>query len=693
MKNTMALSGKKMELLAPAGNLEVLKAVVDAGCDSVYIGGKLFGMRQHAHWLNFTKEEMAEGLGYAHTKGVKLYVTVNNLLSDAEIEDVREYLLFLGKLAPDAIIVQDLGVVSLAGQLGLHIPLHASTMMNVHNAHAATLLKRAGFKRIVCSRDISIHEAAHIKKDAGVEVEYFLHNDICISQGAICYLSGIATEKSSNRGLCIKPCRWAYDFINADTGKGFENLSGKYFLAKKDICLFHQTPELITEEIDSVKIEGRPKPAAYLVPIVSAYRRAIDHYYEDPYGYCTDFKDFEKMVQDRIRNYTTNHAFKDPGVSGCDHSGKREPRFFSLAAEEKGMDDSMKQVFLRHGFEKKQEKTPLLTVTCSSCLAAQKAIESGADLVYVGGEFFDKSHPGPWTKTGLERLSRFARDAGKEVAVASPRILMPRELFEFKRMLTLAKDLEIETVLAANLGALEFVRRHAPKGGFQIVADLSFNIFNSRALKFLKNNGVHRAALSPEITYSQVVKILGRAALPIEALVHGTLCGMLLESCLISGLLGNTTKSEPCKGYCAKDHFAIRDRLGKDRMIMPDQYCRNHLLMEKDVCLLDVLHCLKGAGASALRIEGRFYSPETLAEIVRLYKKYMELSWCGSIESTFEIEPEDWRRLIKISPRDLGYGAYVNETIEFAKPGQSLPTDEIILYKKNSGNKKPEVFQ
>ncbi len=678
----MTYSGKKMELLAPAGSLEVLKAVVDAGADSVYIGGKLFGMRQHAHWLNFEKKDMAEGIEYARDQNAKIYVTVNNLLSDTETREAKDYLLFLEDIAPDAILVQDLGLINLARGLDLRIPLHASTMMNVHNAHGASFLARNGITRIVCSRDISIREAADIRKDSGVEVEYFLHNDICISQGSLCYLSGMATEKSSNRGLCIKPCRWTYDLVDARTGKAFQDLSGKYFMAKKDICLYHQLPELISEGIDAAKIEGRARPAEYLVPIVKAYRKAIDRYYEEPYAYATDFEDFEKLHGNRVRDYTTNYAFKDTGPVACDHTGKREPRFFSLAAEEKGIDGALKQIFKKNRLDGKQNEPTVLAARCGSCRAARQALEAGADLVYVGGEFFDKKKQAPWTSAEMNKLAECARETKKQVGIATPRIMTKRELFEFERMLDLATGLEIRTVLASNLGALEFVQKNVSRhDGFQIVADFTFNIFNGQALKFLKRSGVRRATLSPELSFPHVANIVRQASLPVELLVHGSLFGMLVESCLISGLIGQTTKFDPCKGFCTRTDYALRDILGKDRLLAPDQYCRNHLLMEKDLCLLDVLDCVIGPQVEALRIEGQFYSEDVLAETVRFYRKYLDTVERMRKGEALEIEKDDWKRLAEIDPRELGYGAYVNETVDFAKPGDGLPTDEIILYK------------
>ncbi len=675
----MGVPKNKIELLAPAGSPSVLEAVIEAGCDSVYIGGRRFGMRQHARWLNFSRDEMSKGVQYAQARNVKVYVTVNNLLSDTEIGLAKAYLQFLDKIAPDAVLIQDLGLLNLARELNFKVALHASTMMNVHNPYGAKFLKRAGISRIVCSRDITLNEAAQIRRDAGVEVEVFLHNDICISQGSLCYLSGIATEKSSNRGLCIKPCRWAWDLVDMRTGKQIDTAAGPYLLAKKDLCLFHQIPELITAGIDAVKIEGRARPAEYLVPIIRAYRRAIDQYYADPYGYATDFKAFDEIRSQRIRDYTANYNFGNFGTNACEPSGKREPRFFSLAAEEKPMDASLKSVFAEPESGESPGKPPVLAVRCSSCDAACRALESGADRVYVGGEFFRRDHGNPWSAPELENLVHLAESKGKSVAAASPRIMGQRECFEFSRLLDLAGRLGIRTILVSNPGALEFAREHLPADTTAYTADFTFNLFNGNAVEFLEQNGLQCATLSPELPWTQAAGILRGHSLPLELVVHGSLFGMIIETCLISGFIGHTSKSDPCRGYCARRDYALRDVLGKQRKMAADQYCRNHLLMEKDLCLLDVLNHVVRQGADVLRIEGQFYTAGTLAQIVGLYRKYLDRLHDVTEESAFDIEETDLRLLNQISPRALGYGAYVNTPVAVGMPGEQLPTNELYL--------------
>jgi putative protease len=679
---------EKMELLAPAGSLDVLKAVIDAGCDAVFISGKHFGMRQHAAWLNFSPEDMTAALHYVREHQVKLYVTVNNLLSNNEIGILRDYLRFLEDLAPDALLIQDLGVLHLCRRLNIRVPLHASTMMNIHNSSAARHLREQGVRRIVCSRDIPLHEMARIRQEAEIEVECFLHNDMCISQSSICYLSGIATEKSSNRGLCIKPCRWQWDFIDTATGQAAGKYSGRYLLAKKDLCLYHQLPELITSGIDCVKIEGRARPAAYLVPIVQAYRQAIDRYYDDPYGYATDFGPFAAMSEQRVRDYTTNHTFKDPGIEGCAHSGQQEPRFFSLVAEEQEHDVALRSIFSEQAREEVPAVAPLLAVRCGSGESAMAALAAGADLITVGGEFFHKNHGCPWSLPQLTELVKQAGATGSEIALASPRIVGQRESFELTKLLQQAEMLGIRKIYAANLGAYALIRENDPQAHFEIHADFTWNLFNAEALGYLKSIGVSSATLSAELSFAGVASLIKEAPLPIELLVHGSIAGMLLESCLISGLLGHLTKQDACPGYCTKTSYGLRDRLGKTRLLAPDQYCRNHLLTEKDLCLLDVLPYVAATGARTVRIEAQYYPAETVKVIVALYRKYLDRLPQLQGGEEMVISLEDRQHLQQASPRPLGYGAYVNATVDLAEPESSLPTEEMYLHKAVPGDVK-----
>ncbi len=666
----------RIELLAPAGTMDVVKAVIDAGCDAVYVGGKLFSMRQHGQWLNFEQDELAEVVDYGHQHDVKTYVTVNNLLTNQELTILEDHLKFLDQIGPDAIIIQDLGLLQLIRDLEIQTPIHASTMMNVHNEHGAAFLKDAGISRIITSRDISIAEAGHIGEAADIEVEYFLHNDICVAQGSLCYLSGIATSDSANRGRCMKPCRWQWDLVHSETGKVVEGYDEKYLLARNDICLFHQVPELIANGIDSIKIEGRARKADYLAGIVSAYRKAIDRYYEEPASYKTDFVEFEKLRKDRIRDYTSNHAFGPPSLNAIDLDGKREPRIFSIAIEERGADNDPRTAFREATVSNKHDKTPRLAVRCGSLKGALSALENGAEIIYVGGEAYDSQPDNGWTTERIEHLSDAAHKAGAELGIATPRILGRRELVDLAAFMDMIQHVSPISILFSNVGALEFIRQTTKNQERSLIADFTCNLFNSKSLQHLQHAGVSRATLSLELTFDEVTKIASREGLPVECVVHGSVTGMLIESCMLAACLGRISKHDPCPGYCSNGGYDLRDKLGKIRHIATDQYCRNHLLMEKDFGLLQELHRFAGAGVSAVRIEGSHYDASLLGELTGLYRRALDR--IGSADT--DTPASDMEHLIAISPRELTMGAYTNTPMEVATACESLPTNEIIAY-------------
>lgn len=299
----------KPELLAPAGTLDAVLAVIEAGADAVYLGGKSFNMRQHRSSYNLSESDIAEAVKLAHDHGRKLYYTLNSLLLDSQIARLREVLAMLGEVKPDAIIVQDLAAASLAREICVHLPLHASTMMNVHNVESALALKMMGFTRIITSRDIPLVEVRRIGEGSGLEMEYFVHGDMCISQSSQCYLSGILFGESSNCGRCMKPCRWQWRLLTERGDVEFAGDTEGFLLARKDLCLFQHVPALVENGIVSLKIEGRMRTAEFITPTVAAYRKAVDAYFDDPAGYVTNAADMEKLFSRRVREFTTAQTF------------------------------------------------------------------------------------------------------------------------------------------------------------------------------------------------------------------------------------------------------------------------------------------------------------------------------------------------------------------------------------------------
>jgi putative protease len=222
----------RVELLAPVGKWDVLEAVIRAGADAVYLGGKKFNMRLHRKEFNFTREQMRDAVVYCHEKGVKMYVTVNNMLTDAEMAEIPDYLSYLQKIAVDGLIVQDLGVVRWAKKIGLTVPLHASVMMNVHNLESIRLLEELGLTRVILGRELTLDDIKLIHSKTSLELEYFTHGDMCFSQSGQCYHSGMLFGKSSNRGQCLKPCRWAFELVDRETDEVIPvQVPGPYFMA------------------------------------------------------------------------------------------------------------------------------------------------------------------------------------------------------------------------------------------------------------------------------------------------------------------------------------------------------------------------------------------------------------------------------------------------------------------------------
>lgn len=209
-------NGREVELLAPAGTFEIFKEVIQSRCDAVYFGGPVLNMRMMRKGYNLTHEEIVEALDIAHRLDKKVYITVNNLFSEEDVEEAREYLRFLDGARPDALIVQDMAVLELIREMELNLPIHSSVMMNVHNLEMIFALRDLGVTRVVTSREMDLQTAKLLGQRSGMELEYFIHGDMCSVHGANCYFSSHVFGMSSNRGKCMKPCRWDYRVKKTD---------------------------------------------------------------------------------------------------------------------------------------------------------------------------------------------------------------------------------------------------------------------------------------------------------------------------------------------------------------------------------------------------------------------------------------------------------------------------------------------
>jgi len=264
---------KKPELLAPAGSMEMLKAVIEAGADAVYLSGYMFGARTFAG--NFSNEEIVEAISYAHLYGVKVYVTVNTLVFEDEIETCLNFIDFIHRNNIDAILVQDLGILDLVRKTYPNLEIHASTQMNIHNLDGALVLKKLGVKRIVLARETSLALIKEIKDKVSIDLETFIHGALCFSYSGQCLMSSLIGDRSGNRGSCAGCCRQQYK-LSSDK----KVLDEGYLISMKDLNTIELIPDLIEYGIDSLKIEGRTKRVEYAYLVTKLYRKAIDNYTE-----------------------------------------------------------------------------------------------------------------------------------------------------------------------------------------------------------------------------------------------------------------------------------------------------------------------------------------------------------------------------------------------------------------------------
>lgn len=308
---------KKPELLVPASSLEVLKTAVRYGADAVYIGGEVFGLRAKAK--NFSLEEMKEGVKFAHRYNVKVYVTANILAHNSDIEPVKAYFNDLKKIKPDALIIADPAIFTIAKEMLPDMELHISTQANNTNYGTYNFWHSLGAKRVVSARELSISEIKDIRNHIpdDLEIETFVHGAMCISYSGRCLLSSFMAGRDANKGACTHPCRWKYAVVEESRPGQYmpveENERGTYIFNSKDLCMIDHIPELVDAGIDSFKIEGRMKTALYVATVARTYRMAIDDYFENPKKYEENIPKYKTLIsQCTYRQYTTGFFFGKP---------------------------------------------------------------------------------------------------------------------------------------------------------------------------------------------------------------------------------------------------------------------------------------------------------------------------------------------------------------------------------------------
>lgn len=674
-----------MELLAPAGSMEALRAAVCNGADAVYLGADTFNARMNAR--NFSAADLQEAVVYCHVRGVKVHLTLNTLVLDREMPRAAELIRMAASCGVDAFIVQDLGMVSLCRQLAPDVPIHASTQMSIHSLEGVLEAAALGCSRVVLARELPAEEIAHICKKSPVEIEVFVHGALCMCYSGQCYLSSVIGRRSGNRGQCAQPCRLPYGY-----GR-FE--STRYPLSLKDNCLAGELDELRRMGVASIKIEGRMKRPEYVAIVTRAYRTVLNG------GKLTQ-ADLQELETAFSRQGFTDGYFK--GQAGSDMFGRRQEsedtadlfasaratyeqgetqrigvRFYAmihrgqparLAVEDPDgnlcrtygpvPEQAVYRSLTAQDLEQQLKKTggtPYLCTSVRSSLDPDLMLPASAinamrrdviaELTAKRGRA-EKPHLNAYDEpprydgiSGEPQLTVAVRTADQitsrmlsmkptvlyvplselvehpelrqrvgvetQLAAILPRVIWSGELVPIARQLRTVYDMGVRQVLAGNLGQLHIARA----AGFAVRGDFGLNIVNSRAMRYLREQGLDSQLLSFELTLPQIRDI--SKAVPAEVLIYGRLPLMLMENCVIKNRTGTCT--------CQTGTVRLVDRVGEEFPIVKDPgTCRNVLLNGKKLYLLDKKDAFRGMGLWALRLQFTTENPSEIDKVLMDYQ-------------------------------------------------------------------------
>lgn len=637
---------KQVELLAPAGNFEIFKEVIKLECDAVYFGGKNLNMRLHRKDYNFTDTELKEAVEIAHSLGKKAYITVNNLYADQEISELREFLLTLENIKPDALIVQDLSTIALIHAMGLGLPVHSSVMMNVHNLESIYALQELGVTRVVLSREASLAYSRYLNAKTDMELEYFVHGDMCIAHGGQCLYSGMLFGQSSNRGRCLKPCRWEYTIEQA--GKNYQTT---FPMAVKDMFMYENIPELIDGGITSFKIEGRMRDIDYLTMIINAYGDSIDRYILDPLNYDRQ-KDSDMLNENRKRDTSTAYAFGRPGLSNINErfegTGKlfSSGKVFSTATQERETtEEKIEQVnqYLKEHKASQTEK-PVLNVKVNNMEQAKMCFDLQVDAIYLSGDVFKPDKP--FSRKEMEELA--ARKGNTKVYLGMPHMTFDTQFEEYSQFMSFG--IPIDGLAVTNLGGIHRFKstpteenfslegkyshegRYSYEGNYSLIGDYPLNILNQTTAGFYMDRGIKYFTITPEATLSETVSLLNGMGERAELIVHGSPTVMYLEHDLYDNVEEKT--EEPLYLVDGEDF---------KHPVYKDQYGRNHVLLYKDICYLPIIDGLLAAGLKNFRIEAPYLSTEELKNVIAVYQKaFKEPGKCREIYENLKPARKGW---------------------------------------------------
>lgn len=616
----------ELELLAPAGKWDALEQVIEAGADAVYLGGKGFNMRMLRPDFNFSEQEIKAAADLLHEKNKKLYITVNGLYHDQEISQIKEYLQGLENIGVDGFIVQDMGIVQISQELGLKTPLHASVQMGIGSIPAAQYLEDLGFTRAIFSKNLSLEEITAIHQQTHLEIEFFVHGDLCISHTGQCHLSSFVSGQSANRGCCVKPCRWQY----ALTADG----EYQYLLASNDLCLYPCLPALIDAGVVSFKIEGRMRDKEYLSHLVKTYRRALDRIIRDPKDPGIDQDEMQELENRKIRNFTTGNLWGKPVHSYVDPTGTREPKFISRSINLKRLSAvDGPSLISTDGFIN-NSKIKELTIKVQNAACAAEAFKNGADKVIIGLEKFRQTDD---RGDRVQEVIDWGRAENVQVWLETPRIVTQKDVKLLNQVALKYLSQNIAGVIVNDYGSYQLLKDN----GCQIFGGSGLNITNQAAAMLAVRQGLTGVTASPELHLDSLASLLKTDGV-LELIVQGPLCGLITDHCLIE------PDGSQCRIKCSEHAYHLLDKKRQAYVVRTDQDCRNYIYHPFDLCLYNELPALSQIGLRYIRIDGQFYDHALLGKVTAIYKRAID-----RINKAKPLGTDEYQDLIELFPGGL----------------------------------------
>lgn len=603
------MTNDNLELLAPAGKMDVLESAIKAGADAVYLGGKNFNMRMLRAEFNFSDDELCSAVDYVHQRDKKIYITLNNMYHDDEIDRVSKYLLFLSGLGIDSLIVQDLAIVNLCKELNIKIPLHGSVQMRIANIEAVRWLEQMDFERVILSRNLSLQEIKEISSHTNIEIEHFVHGEQCVSHTGQCYMSSFTSGEGGNRGLCTKPCRWEYK-LNGAEDTSF--VGYQYFLAYKDLCLYSHLIDLIKAGVISFKIEGRARSADYVAYLVSKYRQALDDIRNAPEKYQVDDKEYQDLQYKRIRDYSTGSIYRRGERDDIGFDGQREPPFTTAAKSLSTLGASDYQDYSAG----KNYAVPELTVKINNLADLRHLEKYNINNIIIGVDQI-RQNSFKWNGETLTRAKDSIAEAKTRVLIETPRIVTQNDLDSIYELRDLIAGGPFYGVVVNDPGSMNLFS----DTGLAIWGGYGLSIANRRAAQSIGKLGLERVTASLELDASHLKTMLD-SGVDTELMVHGPLCGMITDYCMPRAVHDDTR--EECSMHCLVDEYSLQDRYGQKYRILTDSNCRNYIFYPHDRCLFPFLPQLVSWGLKSLRIDGHCYSSTVLDILVSFYSQALE---------------------------------------------------------------------